>query len=472
MANHCLSAADWRTVPEEVFDNYTPPTDWRLEPRPRDPPSYDVWARQARNEVHAFSCVYGMEYFEYLTEALQGLCDRHEADGHRWPLEFIKDASDEFFFHRTEVVRARVRAMVRTLGREVVRKEDLEWVARAPRPDGQPHWEAPDTFNLEDEAGYFKQVIVKRLEKATTRHWWDQVHLAKLRRAPEAGAADGSTDGPDRGPPKAGVTGGEDQRQRPRLESSSRALYLAGKNLAPREQKQALEHAPMDSKGRPKCWDAACHITCRRDADECPRSHEGIRSLEGLHWTVQAQPIRRGGLRTQPRIDPKHVDCRVEQLRVQARSDRAEKISDGVARAKAVTRRPAEGAARPKPKQGAAGPGRAGGWQGPPGLEPEGAPAPPAEYRETEFTAAEADFRGWMDGPSQDWGRDHARPAAQEAAVEPAADAEYTARLAAMASVDAEPQAAALDGAPPRLQAYARSRMLGGGGRHGRPPGG
>ena len=62
-----------------------------------------------------------------------------------------------------------------------------------------------------------------------------------------------------------------------------------------------------------------------------------------LDPTVQVQVLRRGGLRSGPKIDPKSVDGRVAQLRSQVKADKDEKRQDGPT--------PKEGAA---PKDGAA----------------------------------------------------------------------------------------------------------------------
>eukprot|EP00959_Pyramimonas_sp_CCMP1952_P122744 2565660-Pyramimonas_sp.AAC.1 len=68
------------------------------------------------------------------------------------------------------------------------------------------------------------------------------------------------------------------------------------------EVTESVKHGPNDSKGKPKCWDATCHDGCSKTATTCQRSHaEGIKSAERTHWTVKAQYIKRGGLRTGPK---------------------------------------------------------------------------------------------------------------------------------------------------------------------------
>eukprot|EP00959_Pyramimonas_sp_CCMP1952_P135513 2835256-Pyramimonas_sp.AAC.1 len=49
LAAHALSVADWVTCPEELFDDYVPTTEYKIEPRPKQPVNMLKWARQARN---------------------------------------------------------------------------------------------------------------------------------------------------------------------------------------------------------------------------------------------------------------------------------------------------------------------------------------------------------------------------------------------------------------------------------------
>ena len=57
------------------------------------------------------------------------------------------------------------------------------------------------------------------------------------------------------------------------------------------------QHAPLDAQGKMKCWDASSHMGCKMTAAQCSRNHEIIRA-KGIHWAVQAQLLRRGGIRS------------------------------------------------------------------------------------------------------------------------------------------------------------------------------
>eukprot|EP00974_Lingulodinium_polyedra_P118928 11169213-Lingulodinium_polyedra.AAC.1 len=90
-----------------------------------------------------------------------------------------------------------------------------------------------------------------------------------------------------------------------------------------------------------------------------------------MHWCVQAQLLRRGGLKSGPRVEPHLVDGRVAQLRAAAKAEEETK--------RAPQRR------------------AAGQWR------------PPAEFSQADLTEAEQDLAALVAGPDPAWGRE-ARP--------------------------------------------------------------
>eukprot|EP00971_Amphidinium_carterae_P046469 915271-Amphidinium_carterae.1 len=78
------------------------------------------------------------------------------------------------------------------------------------------------------------------------------------------------------------------------------------------------------------CWAAMTHQGCPQTAQTCPRSHALYKGkLADLHWTVQAQLLRRGGLKSGKRVNPQDVDGRIQQLRSAAKAEEAAKRTDG-----------------------------------------------------------------------------------------------------------------------------------------------
>lgn len=82
-----------------------------------------------------------------------------------------------------------------------------------------------------------------------------------------------------------------------------------------------MEHAPRYKAGLPICWDNSCWSGCARGRGKSPHTHDLLRGTSELHWAVQAQVIRRGGLHNGARIPPEVVDRRIAQLRAQAMAE-------------------------------------------------------------------------------------------------------------------------------------------------------
>ena len=143
--------------------------------------------------------------------------------------------------------------------------------------------------------------------------------------------------------------------------------YPAGKRLRAKEASDSVKHAPKTKEGKPICWDAACHSGCQ--CSSCNHAHVPVNATKGLHWTVIAQFIRRGGLKNGPLIQANQVDGRVAHLRAQAKQELAEKVQDGG-------------------KQG---------W-----LPPEGYEVPD-EFRDTQYTELEEGLRELTRGPDYSW---------------------------------------------------------------------
>ena len=113
--------------------------------------------------------------------------------------------------------------------------------------------------------------------------------------------------------------------------------------------------------------------------------------------TVQAQLLRRGGLKKEPKNAGPAVEAKINTLRGAALADATAKQADGKAKAKAK--------AKPEPKPGDRHAGAA------VDLTSEVRPAdrwkPPEELADVDFTQAEEELRQVVSGPSSDWLRDH-----------------------------------------------------------------
>ena len=200
------------------------------------------------------------------------------------------------------------------MGKETVRKEDFVSAALTPRADGSPSLVLPRAWDYRDPQGYIQAVIVQRLHDKAARVMWDQTHKASLGRGGKAGEDHDGQDPAGAGAVVGGGTGnlGGANAQQPTHGSGAPGagagpgaggaakaggggpkVYPAGKALSKDENELSRTHAPVDAKGRLKCWDAASHMGCRHKASECPRSHEAINGAAAVVRAVPASPPRR-----------------------------------------------------------------------------------------------------------------------------------------------------------------------------------
>ena len=191
----------------------------------------------------------------------------------------------------------------------------------------------PTTFEVEDPDGYYRTVIFARLEKTAENAYRENAHRAQLRPLAAGGIepadAAGAQESPP--PPPGGGAGGRSGPGGGTKVGGGKAKLpkpLLGA-LTSAEVSESVKQGPTDAKGKPKCWDAACHDGCTKTATTCPRSHaEGIRNSEKIHWTVKAQFIKRGGLRSGPKIKVEDRLPKIQSLRADALKEQAPTAQD------------------------------------------------------------------------------------------------------------------------------------------------
>lgn len=258
-----------------------------------------------------------------------------------------------------EELREGRRRLCKVLNCEQPRKEDLRFVALAPGSG----FTFPTTFDLDDPQGYYQRVCVPRQQRAIKSIIFGQLH--HRRHAPVKVGENPETD-------KAGETKDEERIGKGKAGKGDSPpkpakAYPAGKRLRPKEASDSVRHGPKTREGKPICWDSACHSGCQREG--CTHAHVPINGTRGLHWTVVAQLIRRGGLKNGPIIQPNQVDGRIAQLRTQAKQEQGDKVAEGS-------------------KQ--SGGGGKQGW------------LPPDEY-DLQYTTLEDDLRELTRGPDHSW---------------------------------------------------------------------
>jgi len=313
---HCLTASDFTAHTAQELDEFTVPSDDAAEQRPRPPATWDDWLRRVKRAIGIWALVYGEEWRPQLTACIDGLERLGDEHPTIFPREALKDIWEELAWRFWEELKEVLRRLKQHIGRDNVRRQELILYALTPDEQGHAWLRMPPTFDLNHSEGWFRQSILPRIERRQQRVMWDLAWKG-AKGAPAGGRAAGEEEraGGGAAPPTA----------------PPKKVYPAGKLLTPAEVKEANEHKPVDAQGRPLCWAALSHMGCARPAAECGRSHAPLRGkLADLHWTVQAQLVRRGGLRTAKLIPPEEIDGRIAQLRAGAKAaDEAAKSEGG-----------------------------------------------------------------------------------------------------------------------------------------------
>ena len=335
-----LLAADCATARVEQIENWSPPTEHKLEARSKAPTTFLTWLRYAENSIKVFGSAYGLEHIQERNKFLQALREAHEEDENAFPFAYCVQLFEEMTAVWCEEIRESRRRFCAKLGTENPRLEDFKLIALSPSSTGQANFQFPRVWDLADPAGYYQRVILPRQNKAMARLLNKQLHdhVTKERRpdhrktaGPTGAPSPAITDGPSleaEDPDKAGRAPRLALRTDPNKAGEASKAYPAGKRLSPAEVKRSIQHAPQCPKTKkPICWDAACHIGCHRS--NCPNAHEPLPKLSKLDYTVAMQVLRRGGLRSGPKVNPQEVDGRVAQLRTQAKEEQASKIEPG-----------------------------------------------------------------------------------------------------------------------------------------------
>ena len=359
LPNWTLSVAQAVTATPKDFDHYEMPKDDKVEAKPRHPTHFATWLKQARNEIKMLGSVLGLEHRPGRLKALEQIEQAHEADPEAWPEAYCYSLWEELKAAWIEELREGRRRLCKILNCEQPRKEDLRFVALAPGSG----FTFPTTFELDDPQGYYQKVCVPRQQRAIKSIIFGQLH--HKRHAPAKVGENQDTERP--GEEKEDARIGKGRGGKGDAPPKPTKAYPAGKRLRPKEASDSVRHGPKTKEGKLICWDSACHSGCQRES--CAHAHVPINGTRGLHWTVVAQLIRRGGLKGGPVIQPSQVDGRIAQLRTQAKQEQGDKVAEGS-------------------KQ--SGGGGKQGW------------LPPEEY-DLQYTALEDDLRELTRGPDHSW---------------------------------------------------------------------
>ena len=203
--------------------------------------------------------------------------------------------------------------LMELVGDESPSYERIRFVCCTPQEDGNVWLQLPRTYDLEDPLAYFCTDIRVRHENLLTRSNWAMAFASRSGPAPKRAKVGNQKSGGE-----GAGSGGEDARQQPAQ------TRLLGRPLSRAENGRALDHRPKSPGGRFICWDSAAHQGCAREA--CPHSHKQIGKPQMLDRMVQMQMVRRGGLKTGPKVkSAEEAEKKIEALRQAHQKEEASK---------------------------------------------------------------------------------------------------------------------------------------------------
>eukprot|EP00438_Fugacium_kawagutii_P005313 Skav210287 [mRNA] locus=scaffold475:3020:13981:- [translate_table: standard] len=368
---YCLSAADFPLTSEEEFDGWTGCVDLKLEKRPKPPMTLNAWYRNALREAWAISCVYGSEHYSSFEQAATYLLKLGEDHAYMWPAHAIFGVWEELWSRYVEELKDLDRELRRAMKEEAPTFERIRFFVTAPGDDGEPWLRLPRTFFLEDGREYFQTDVIPRHNRMLSRACWQVALKKNLGTGLHGGKA-----GED---PEASIS-----RPGPKLGKVDVAMKsLLGPPLTNKEAARALDHRPKEKKGaKYLCWDHLCHRGCAKPSS-CPHSHGTAPKWEHLDWAVQLQMLRRGGLRSQPKLSETQVSEQMEAIRKAQQAKTQDLVNEG----KKVKKVGEDTSLGTEAKVGEA------------GQMPFTQPLPPEEFTSIHPTNQEEEMMDLLDGP-------------------------------------------------------------------------
>ena len=469
-AEHSLLVSDFAPLEYADFDKWKPPTNNKLEPRPKYPPSMAQWKRCAVAEARARALILCIEYFEPAHKFIHGLVALHEDDSEDVSKEEVWDAYKELKWMWVEHLEQGCRRICDLIGNDNPDEQTLTFAALTPQPDGPYTFRMPTTFDLVDLDGHFQTIIWPRWNRVRSRalNSMAKRHAAGPRKAgdpPEEEEQERQVD-----PDKTGKNSNKNKDPKAAEDQKNDKLPYAeckfdgiGHKLA-RSNALTCMHKGQET---PICWDWASHVGCKfTDDDECPHAHRKIDSLTKCHPAVRMALERRGGLKQFSKLLKAKVIENFAMLRKKMEAEVAKMKADpkakGGPKAKAKSKggkgkvgeseeaadKPAETNEKGVDENGQKA-GSIGEW------------SPPAEYFSFHPTALERTLQEVLAGPCRAWLADfsllaeHEEPRGEPSCEREAHRGELQAEIVSDTAFLAQ-----IQGAPDYLARWIRGRIL------------
>eukprot|EP00435_Cladocopium_sp_Y103_P042118 s923_g11.t1 len=379
---HALSASDFIGHTDAELDQFASESRGskvgNQEQRPAPPTRFDEWVARVRRQTDVWCLVYGAEWRQVRTSALDLLSEWHLSLPHRWPLNVVMDLWEELHWRCMEDFKDILRKLKKEIGRETLTLSELKFHALLPGPDGQAWLVMPTVFDLQRPGSWFQEEVLPRIDRKQERLLWNLTWQGNPRR-----------DRPPQAGPSPSAGGGDGDK--PNLKA------LWGPKLTSEEVNRAKDRAPLDRQGHLLCGGNLCHVGC--SVSGCQRSHEGLRgSFESLDPAVQMQFLKRGGLRRMKMETKESVNLKIKEIRAKVDKEKADKVQDGKRRSAGSGQDLKGTGEEERPPTDSQAGGKAGSsqknvrfWE------------PPEEFQ-VDYTAQE-DVKQLVEGPQKDWGK-------------------------------------------------------------------
>ena len=208
-------------------------------------------------------------------------------------------------------------------------RPELKKVALTPTSERRTFWRGPSTWKIRSSKGFWRSILLPELQDESKRQESKAAfgrYLARRRGGRNRTAGNGllTETEMDTFPPVNnghGASVSPNKRGKRRVSANSNnsgnigaRKVIVAKRMSQSERNQAMANAPVDSTGKPFCWDFNSKLGCCR-GQGCPNAHAVFKN-KNLHWTIEAELARRGGHRYEKQGLPlEKADTRVEQLR-------------------------------------------------------------------------------------------------------------------------------------------------------------
>ena len=155
---YALAASDFVPYTDAELDAFTHEARSNKggpDQRPAPATKFEDWEGRARRQNDVWALVYGEEWRQVRTHALDLLKEWHQSTPHKWPLVVLSEVWEELHWRFMEELKETLRLLKKEAGRETMSLQDIKFFALLPDEHGRAWLELPRTFDLLNPEGWF-----------------------------------------------------------------------------------------------------------------------------------------------------------------------------------------------------------------------------------------------------------------------------------------------------------------------------